>query len=150
MTVSRVFAVLVLLSVPALGANWDQQCNAQIQAVEACDVSSDGVDGVMFGYWVDNATGIRLRDALAERWGYADEVPCTQELVDAGACTAGQIGELVPNPESKRDFADRKLRQTIRNFVQNQEQAEHAATYVEQDVLINDVPGGDDLPPVVP
>lgn len=55
--------------------------------------------------------------ALAKKAGWSANVDCTQALVTAGACSAGQIGQQVPNPETKPQAASRYLRELVREAV---------------------------------
>lgn len=54
-------------------------------------------------------------DAFAATYGYSATTTCTQQMVNQGTCSSGQLGTVVA--ESKAQFADRKLREHILGVV---------------------------------
>jgi hypothetical protein len=126
----RFLLLLILLPAPLLGANWDDTCDAQLVTLGLCETADIGNAGTIFGYFAETAQAVRLRDALGARWQAT--LQCTQEMVDAGDCDIGDLGEDVPNPESKRSFADRRLRWLIRNAVRQYERS------VDEDAIVFD------------
>lgn len=65
--------------------------------------------------------------ALAKRVGWTANITCTQARVGAGACTIGQLGQTIANPESKAQAASRYLRETVRQAVRDEKVADAAA-----------------------
>jgi len=141
--------LLALMLIPSLAgaANWNQDCNGQAQSVDACRPDQAGQSGVFFGFWMADSEAARVRDVLSEHFGYRGTVQCTQERVDAGQCAAGDIGIDFPNPESKRDFVDRKLRQQIRRFIQTRERDQAVNAIVKSPVEIDGKEDSDDEGP---
>lgn len=117
----KILSILLLIASPTLAANWNQDCDSQVLAVDACRADQVGQGGVFFGFWMTTAEAVRVRDVLGLKFGYRDMVFCSQERVDDGQCVVGDIGTQIPNPEGKRDYVDRRLRQKIREFTQSKE-----------------------------
>jgi hypothetical protein len=133
----RLIVILLLAATPAVAANWDQACNLQVQGYGACTPAQDGQAGVFFGYWMTTAEAVRARDVLATRYGYRATVDCTQERVDAGQCAPADLGDPFPNPEGKRDFADRKLRILLRQLVKGREVSDKREAITEVPIEID-------------
>jgi hypothetical protein len=54
-------------------------------------------------------------------WTAIVNVECTQALVNAGTCTAEQLGTIISitNPETKAQFIDRVLRRGFMDFLRD-------------------------------
>ncbi|HRS37451.1 MAG TPA: hypothetical protein P5199_13315 [Thermoanaerobaculia bacterium] len=62
-----------------------------------------------------DAADAKLQAALAKAAGWVPEVTCTQEMVDLTECTAEQIGQLVPNPQTERNAARKEFKRLLRD-----------------------------------
>ena len=111
----------LLLAVPA-GANYfSTTCTQQNADDGFCPQSEVGNAWILFGYGLSPSNAVRLRDAVAGIREYQDQVLCDQALIDAGDCIEGERDTMVANPESKNAFADRMLKQIIKNVVRQWE-----------------------------
>lgn len=61
-------------------------------------------------------------NALAKRAGWTANVTCTQAMVTAATCTAGQLNTSIPNPETKAKAkaASRYLREVVKTAVRDE------------------------------
>lgn len=62
------------------------------------------------------AAAADVRDDICRGAGWMAQVTCTQAMVSASQCAAGQLGTQVPNPESCLQAIDRKLRAFLREL----------------------------------
>jgi hypothetical protein len=143
----KLIAVIAfLLAVPA-GANYfSTTCTQQNADDGFCPQSEVGNAWILFGYGLSPPNAIRLRDALAGLYQWPPTVECTQALVDNGDCIVDDLGEQVPNPEGQNDFADRVLKQIIKNFVRQWETNVAIDAEKQNQEGLPDVPVDDETP----
>ena len=135
-----------LLAAPAMANYWSTTCTQNLADDGFCPQAEVGNPIVIFGYGVSTTNALRVRDALVGLGERPDNVECTQVLVDNGDCTEGQLGEQIPNPVSKNDFADAKLRQIIKNFVRQWETNVAIAAEKENQQGLPELPVDTDTP----
>lgn len=141
-----VVVIAFLLAVPA-GANYfSTTCTQQNADDGFCPQGEVGNAWILFGYGLSPPNAIRLRDAIAGLEDYPTEVVCDQARIDAGDCTEGQRDTMIPNPESKNDFADRRLKQIIKNFVRQWETNVAIDSEKQNQEGLPDVPVDDETP----
>jgi hypothetical protein len=110
-----------LLAAPATANYFSTTCSQQNSDDGFCPQSEVGNPWILFGYGLSPPNGIRLRDALVGIYERPETVECTQAMVDNTDCLVEELGQQVANPEGKNAFADRVLKQIIKNFVRQWE-----------------------------
>ena len=113
--------VAFLLAVPAAANYWSTTCTQGLADDGFCPQTEVGNPWVIFGYGVSTANALKLRDAIVDLREWPATVECTQAMVDNTDCLIEELGQQVPNPEGKNDFADRMLKQIIKDFVRQWE-----------------------------
>lgn len=107
-------------------------CNATLVAQTVCRQNSDVVYALSIATTDPDGAGPRLaphtliQEAFAAVDGWVTPTPCVQVMVDAGICTAPQLG--TPVAVTKAQFADMRVRQFVLSKVRQYiEQQQHAA-----------------------
>jgi len=106
----------------ALGSGY----RSQVPCTEALVTSGDCAGGDLGAAisFICALPGIRAGICDAEEEGDTINATCTVAHVLAGACDGGDIGTAIANPQAKRDYADQRLRQMLRDLVVKTEFAE--------------------------
>lgn len=105
-------AVALFLAASAASAGV-KNCNNTLVTQGIC---GDNTQDVIY-LRLAGASRAEVVTALAKKVGWSANTECTQALVTAGACSAGQIGQQVHNPETKAQAASRYLRELVREVV---------------------------------
>lgn len=113
---------LALVAAPAVADHMD--CNATLVSEGVC---RDAANHVLF-FDAPQGSFVELRDAIANQTGYADQIECSQALVDAAICTAPQLGQFIANPVSRNDYAEAWIRATLKQLVVRQRRQDAAQT----------------------
>ena len=103
------FLLAALMAVPAFAGR--SNCTQALVDAGICRTTTDKV-------WylaMSNSADVKLQAALARKAGWTATVTCTQEMVDLAQCTAQQIGQPVPNPQTERNAARNEFRRMLRD-----------------------------------
>lgn len=117
-----ILALALFLSASVASAGV-KNCNATLVNQNVC---GDATQDVIY-LRLAGTSRAEVLAALAKRVGWTANVTCNQARVDAGACSAGQLGQTIANPESKAQAASRYLRETVRQAVRDEKVADAAA-----------------------
>lgn len=101
--------LLALLAAPVLAERTG--CNATLVAQGVCRDNAK----ILWSLDMSSAADAKLQSALARKAGWTSQVTCTQAMVDASQCTAGQLGQLVANPQSERNAAKQEFKRMIKD-----------------------------------
>lgn len=115
-------ALALFLSVASAEAGI-KGCNAALVTQNVCDNTTQD-------HLYVNIAGTARQDVLtafAKRVGWTANIVCSQIRVDAGTCTVGQLGQSIPNPETKAKAASRYLRELTKQAVRDEKIADAAA-----------------------
>ena len=110
--ISSLFAVALFLAASVADAGV-KGCNNTLVSQGVC---GDNTQDVIY-LRLAGTSRAEVITALAKKRGWTANVTCTQALVTAGSCTAEQIGQSIPNPETKPQAASRYLRELVREAV---------------------------------
>jgi hypothetical protein len=115
-----------------------RSCTSSMVSLNICRTTSDVAYCLPIGTTDPDGAGPRLApstllaDAFAWAGNWQTPAACSPEMVDAGVCTVGQLGTLVPI--TKAQFADLQVRafvmQTLDRYKDHQK---HAAAQAEAD-----------------
>ena len=114
-TIGLIACLALLLSVASAEAGI-KSCNATLVSQNVCDNTTQD-------HLYINIAGESRQDvvtALAKRVGWTANIACSQIRVDAGTCTVGQLGQSIPNPETKAKAASRYLRELTKQAVRDE------------------------------
>ena len=111
--------VLALLASSASARFVSFTCDADAQAGQRCNVSRDGQTVWDLHFVFSPSNAFELRDAFSENW--KPTVVCTDFYGPGGTgdCSQQQVDdrESVPNPESRRRFANARIRELLNGQV---------------------------------
>lgn len=124
-----ILAVLILISVPLSAGT--RSCTTSMVTLNICRSTSDVAYCLPISTVDPDAGGPKLppsqliADAFAAAYNWQTPAPCDTLMIDAGICTPGQAGQLVPI--TKAQFADIQVRnfvlQTVRAYDRQQKVA---------------------------
>lgn len=72
--------------------------------------NGDGSTTLRASYTVPSASVVDVRDDMCRGAGWTTTVVCTQPMVTAAQCAAGQLGTQVTNPETCIQALDRMIK----------------------------------------
>jgi len=136
-----ILALVLLLAAPAFAGGIafaaNRSCSMSGANVACNTISGRGTLIIE----ASTADFVALRNAICTDSGYQPEVTCTSEMVTAGQCTAGQLGQQVTNPVSCNQHALRWISNWLRKKANDRER--HEAATAASSAAVRDPDIGD-------
>lgn len=92
--------------------------------------NGDGTTSLRATYTVPTASVADVRDDICRGIGWTATVTCTQALVTASKCTAGQLNTQITNPETCIQAIDRTLKTILLGLRKAGEVKEAEETFI--------------------
>lgn len=113
------FAVALFLAASVADAGV-KGCNNTLVAQGVC---GDNTQDVIY-LRLAGTSRAEVVTALAKKGGWSANIVCNQARIDAGVCSAGQLGQTIANPETKAQAASRYLREVVKTAVRDEKVAD--------------------------